>query len=151
MIPLQSHIMSPFQNVANEPEEVFGGQAEVAGFAVKVVMYSREFSEQGDDSMKRVLWCLVAGAGLVLPVAAQAKDCCKPVKVKCCKPAKVKCCQPVAQTCCQQAAPTCCQAKAACCTSAVATPAPAAAAPAPAKKPYEEPAAAPAPAPAEKK
>ena len=144
--------MSPFQNVANEPEKVFGGQSEVTGFAVKVVTPSRKLlSEQGDDSMKRVLWCLVAGAAL-LPAVTEAKDCCKPVK---CKKVKVKCCQPVAQTCCQKAAPTCCQAQAACCTNgaAAAALAPSAAdlAPAPAKKPYEEPAAAPAPAPAEKK
>lgn len=106
------------------------------GFAVKVVTDSREiFSEQGDDSMKRVLLCLVTGAGLFLPVAAQAKDCCKPVKVKCCKP--------VAQTCCKPAAPACCTPGA-----AAAAPAAAAPAPAPAKKPYEEPAA---PAPAAKK
>lgn len=114
------------------------------GFAVKVVTHSRKiFPEQGDDSMKRVLWCLVAGAAL-LPAVTEAKDCCKPVK---CKTVKVKCCQPVAQTCCQKAAPTCCQAQAACCTSGAASAAaPAAAAPAPAKKPYEEPAAPPPPA-----
>ena len=92
--------------------------------------------------MKRVLWCLVAGAGLFLPLGAEAKDCCKPVK---CKKVKVKCCQPVAQTCCQKAAATCCQAKAACCT-----PGASAAAPAPVagetKKPYEEPVAPPPPA-----
>ena len=81
--------------------------------------------------MKRVLWCLVAGAGLFLPVGAEAKDCCKPVK---CKKVKVKCCQ--------KAAPTCRQAQAACCTSSAA----AAPAPAAAKKPYEEPAAPPPPA-----
>lgn len=105
------------------------------GFAVKVVTHSRKiFSEQGDDSMKRVLWCLIAGAAL-LPAVTEAKDCCKPVK---CKKVKVKCCQPVAQTCCQ--------AKAACCTSGAASAVPAAAAPAPAKKPYEEPAAPPPPA-----
>lgn len=130
-----------FQNVASEPEKVFGGQTEVAWLRREGRdTLTKVFSEQGDDSMKRVLLCLVAGAGLFLPVAAQAKDCCKPVKVKCCKPVKVKCCQ--------KAAPTCCQAKTACCTSGAATaaPAPAAAAPAPAKKPYEEPAAPPPPA-----
>ena len=98
-------------------------------------VFSNDLKLQGDDSMKSVMWCLVAGAAMLLPAAAQAKDCCKPVKVKCCKPVKVKCCKP---TCCQAPAP-CCAAGAA---AAAAAPTPSAA---DAKKAYEEKAAPPPP------
>jgi hypothetical protein len=137
-------IMPPSQKQANEPEKVFGGQTEVAWLRrERRDSITIATSKQGDDSMKRVLLCLVAGAGLLLPAAAQAKSCCcKPVKVKCCKPVKVKCCQPI-----------CCQTPAPCGTAGAATVAPAPGqAPAPppppaeVKKPYEEKAAPPPPA-----
>lgn len=134
-------IMWPFPMVANEPKVVFGGQLEVMSFRRGLVKKNQDWET---IIMNRVIWCLVAGVGFLLPVSVQAKDCCKPVK---CKVVKVKCCQPVAQTCCQKPAPTCCQAQAACCTSsgAAATPALSPSA-GDAKKTYEEPAAPPPPA-----
>ena len=110
------------------PLRMTGGMLDIAGCDV----FSNDLKLQGDDSMKSVMWCLVAGAAMLLPAAAQAKDCCKPVKVKCCKPVKVKCCKP-----------TCCQAPAPCCAAGAAAATPA---PTEAKKAYEEKAAPPPPA-----
>src|SRR5437773_1137155 len=64
--------------------------------------------------------------------AAEARDCCKPAKIRCCKAPKTKCCQQTSCSqattattitaaaedpapACQTASATCCQARATCC------------------------------------
>lgn len=83
--------------------------------------------------MSRVLKLVALSATLAVVAAfsgaAEAKDCCKPVKVKCCKAEKVNCCAqttawtpaPCATACapapCQIQTVSCCKPAATCCAA----------------------------------
>ncbi|MBC7820436.1 MAG: hypothetical protein IAG10_26425 [Planctomycetaceae bacterium] len=90
-------------------------------------------------SLKLVALSATLAVLAVFSGAAEARDCCKPAKIKCCKAPKARCCAQT--TCCAQAAPapcatacapapcqiqtvscckpaaTCCAAKTSCCSA----------------------------------